>query len=210
MFYYERKLKKSGFELIVGCDEAGRGALAGPVVGCALVLRKNKFKNRISDSKILSPKQRLEAYKEISKNAYFGLGIVNERIIERLNIKRATVLAIENAIGDLMRLLKRKNISTKKTYILADGDLKLRIGFPYRSINSLDKKSLTCAAASIVAKVIRDRIMSIYDSIYPDYGFLKHKGYPTSRHILAIKKCGPCFIHRMTFTPHLWTRQTHI
>jgi len=201
MLYYERKIKRKRFNLIIGCDEVGRGAIAGPVVACALVLRKKKFKNRIADSKILSPSRRLNAFFEIIKNAYYGIGVISEKIIERLDIRKATILAIENAIEDLLRLLKRENFSTKKTYVLADGDLKLRIDFPYRSIKSLDKKSLSCASASIVAKVIRDRIMAIYDSIYPDYGFLNHKGYPTLKHLLSIKRFGPTPIHRMTFRP---------
>lgn len=208
--YYERRLREKGFSLIVGCDEVGRGAIAGPVVGCALVLRKKRFKNRIYDSKMLSPQKRLECYNEIIKNAYFGLGIISERIIERLNIRKATILAIENAIEDLTRLLKRLNISTKKIYILADGDLKIGTIFPYKSVKGLDRKSLTCASASIVAKVVRDRIMNIYDSIYPDYGFSDHKGYPTKRHILAIKRKGPSPIHRMTFFPLKTISTAHV
>ena len=201
MLYYERKLKNKGFDIIIGCDEAGRGAVAGPVVACALVLRKKRFKNKITDSKMLSPCQRSKAFDEIIKNAYYRIGVVSERIIEKLNIREATILAIENAVGDLMKLLKGLKISTKRIYILADGDLRLRVDSPYKSITGLDRKSLTCASASVVAKVIRDRLMAIYDSIYPDYSFLNHKGYLTLRHLSAIKRFGPSPIHRMTFTP---------
>lgn len=199
MLYYEKKAKKEGFSQIIGVDEVGRGALAGPVVAAAVLLKKKKFKNRIYDSKVLSPSQRLRAYDEITKNSYYGIGVINEKIVDTLGIREATTRAIENAIGDLIKALSRIRLLSKKVFILADGDLRLSIPYPYRSTYALDKKSLSCASASIVAKVIRDKIMAIYDSVYSDYDFLKNKGYGTKRHIQAIEKCGISPIHRRTF-----------
>ncbi len=201
MFYYERKLKKEDFSQIIGVDEVGRGALAGPVVAAAVLLKKKKFKNRIYDSKVLSPSQRLKAYDEITKNSYYGVGVINEEIIDRLGIREATSKAMENAVGDLIRVLNRMRLLSKKVFILTDGDLKLNIPYSYKSIYSLDKKSLSCASASIVAKIIRDKIMAIYDSVYSDYDFLKNKGYGTKKHIHTIKKYGISSIHRKTFRP---------
>ncbi len=201
MLYYEKKAKKEGFSQVIGVDEVGRGALAGPVVAAAVLLKKKKFKNRIYDSKALSPSQRLKAYDEIIKSSYYGIGVISEKIIDTLGIREATSKAMENAIGDLIRALNRIRLLSKKVFILTDGDLKLDIPYSYKSIYSLDKKSLSCASASIVAKVIRDKIMAIYDSVYSDYDFLKNKGYGTRKHIQAIKRYSVSSIHRRTFRP---------
>lgn len=197
MFYYENKLKSEGFDFIVGIDEAGRGPLAGPVVASAVVILENNFENRIDDSKKLSSLQRDKAYLEIVSKTVFGLGIVDEKIIDRINILQATRLAMKDAVTALLN--KTKSSLNKKIHLLIDGDIALDFDFPYTSIIKGDSKSKSIASASILAKVTRDKLMDEYDKIYPQYGFIQHKGYPTKRHKLAIKKFGFCNIHRTTF-----------
>jgi len=197
MLYYERKFRKIGYNLIIGVDEAGRGPLAGPVTAAAVALKSNRFKNRIDDSKKLSPSQRERAFKEITGKSVFGIGIINEDVIDRVNIAVASRMAMEEAISGLIGKLELNH--KKDICVLVDGNIKLNIDFPFTSIIKGDGKSKSIAAASIVAKVIRDRIMSLYDKFYPEYGFLKHKGYPTKEHRMALKKFGPSLIHRMSF-----------
>lgn len=192
MKYHETKAKSAGFQLVVGIDEVGRGPLAGPVVSCAINLKKYKFKNRIDDSKKLSENQRLCAFLELTADNDFGIGIVNERGIDQLNILQATRISMQNALADL---------GSEPDFALVDGEISLDVGIPYKKIIGGDSKSLSIAAASIVAKVIRDRIMYYYDRIYPKYGFRNHKGYGTREHFKAIKKYGPCPIHRLSFYP---------
>ncbi len=197
MLYYERKLKKKGFNLIIGVDEAGRGPLAGPVVAAATTLKTTRFKNRIDDSKKLTPHARELAFQELIGKSVFGFGIINERIIDSINIEQATRLAMKQAVQELIdKLNPRKK---KCIHILIDGNVKLDINFPHTNIIKGDSKSKSIASASILAKVMRDRIMSLYDRIYPRYGFLKHKGYPTKAHKTTLKKFGPSLIHRMSF-----------
>jgi ribonuclease HII len=196
-FYYEKKFRKKGFTLIIGVDEAGRGPLAGPVVAAAVVLKKEPFSNRIDDSKKLSPSQRERVFPEIIKKSEFGIGIVGEEIIDRINILEATRLAMKKAVAGL--LSKLKDNKKKRVQVLVDGDVRLRLKYPFANIIKGDAKSRSIAAASIIAKVTRDRIMSLYDKLYPEYGFLKHKGYPTQAHRLALKKFGPSVIHRKSF-----------
>lgn len=197
MLYYENKFKKRGYKLIIGIDEAGRGPLAGPVVAAAAALETTQFKNRIDDSKKLTPKQREDAYPEIILKSIFGIGIVDEKSIDRFNILVATRLAMEDALNTLVK--KIGNFSRERIHILIDGNIKLNTGLASTGIIAGDAKSKSIAAASILAKVTRDQIMSLYDQIYPQYGFLRHKGYPTLMHRAALKKFGPCFIHRMSF-----------
>lgn len=197
MLYYERKFIKLGFNLIIGVDEVGRGPLAGPVMAAAVSLRTVRFENRIDDSKKLSPSQREHAFGEIINKSVFGIGIINEKVIDRLNIAVATRMAMEKAISGLIDKLKPNH--RKRIHILVDGNIKLDIDLPFTNIIKGDSKSKSIACASILAKVIRDRIMSLYDRIYPQYGFLKHKGYPTKEHRTALKRFGPSLIHRTTF-----------
>ncbi|MEW6101001.1 MAG: ribonuclease HII [Candidatus Omnitrophota bacterium] len=197
MLYYERKLKKKGFNIIIGVDEAGRGPLAGPVVAAAVALRKYNFKNRIDDSKKLSATLREKAFSEIIQNSSFGLGIVNERVIDEINILRATRVAMEQAISFL--LAKLKNSGKRRLHIIVDGDVRLNACLPYTNIIRGDSRSKSIASASILAKVMRDRIMNLYDRVYPVYGFIRHKGYPTKEHRKALKRFGPCLIHRKSF-----------
>lgn len=192
MLYYERKLKKEGKRYIAGLDEAGRGPLAGPVVACAIILKEFKFENRIADSKALTRKRREKAYEEILEKAYVGIGVVSERAIDELNIFRATHRAMELAISDL-------NIDPD--YVLIDGITYPRIPHQKLALVDGESRSISIACASIVAKVTRDLIMIYYDALYPKYGFAQHKGYATKAHLRAIKKFGPCPIHRFTFSP---------
>jgi len=194
---FERKLQKSGVDLIIGVDEAGRGPLAGPVVAAAVVLPDRRFKSRIDDSKKLTAAERLRAFLEITQNSLFGIGIINEQLIDRLNILVATRLAMEKAVRAL--LSKIDNGIPENIHILIDGNIKLGIDHPSTSIIRGDSRSKSIASASIVAKVTRDRIMDVYDKVFPGYGFAVHKGYPTSAHRMLLKKIGPSLIHRRSF-----------
>lgn len=198
MLYYERKLKKRGYNLIIGVDEVGRGPLAGPVVAAAVTLKAHRFKNRIDDSKKLTLQSREKVFPEIINNSVFGVGVVNEKLIDRLNIQTATGMAMEQAIKALIEKLKPTR-EYRHIYILVDGNVRLHTPLAYKNIIRGDSKSKSIAAASILAKVIRDRLMSLYDRIYPQYGFIKHKGYGTKMHRLALKKFGPSLIHRTSF-----------
>ncbi|TRZ96459.1 ribonuclease HII [bacterium] len=196
-FYYERKLRKYGCDLIIGVDEVGRGPLAGPVVAAAVALSKQRFSNRIDDSKKLSPCLREKAFYEIIRNSLFGIGIVSEKVIDRLNILEATRIAMQQAVESL--LSKIDTVKSRHIHILVDGNIKFKTSLPLTSIIKGDAKSKSIASASIVAKVIRDRIMSLYDTLYPEYGFSKHKGYPTGLHRERLRKLGPSLIHRISF-----------
>lgn len=197
--YYENKFRKKGFDLVIGVDEAGRGPLAGPVVAAAVALKRSRFKNYIHDSKRLTSRQREDAFPEIIDKSFFGVAAVNEKIIDELNILVATRLAMEQAVSALIEKLKQRR-NKFRIHILVDGNIRLNIGFPYANIIKGDSKSRSIACASILAKVTRDRMMSLYNRIYPQYGFLQHKGYPTKAHRNALKKFGPSLIHRMSFS----------
>ena len=192
MLYYERSAKKKGFKNVAGVDEAGCGPWAGPVVAAAVILKKTKFKNKIDDSKRLSPRQRENAYKEILKNCYVGVGVIDSSVIDSLNILEARRIAMINAIMSLKK---------KPGYILVDGNIRLDIPVGFKNIIKGDSKSKSIAAASIVAKVTRDRMMGIYDKVYPGYGFFRHKGYGTSLHTKMLDKLGPSPIHRRSYKP---------
>jgi ribonuclease HII len=189
---HEKKAKRRGHKTIAGVDESGVGPLAGPVVAAAVILKGYKFESRIDDSKRLTPKKRLQAYKEILKNSVYSIAVVNHRIIDRINIYNATKLAMEKAVGKLR---------TKPDYVLVDGIIKLSIPHRGYSIKGGDRCCLSIACASIVAKVTRDRIMSRIHKTYPQYGFRKHKGYGTSIHFRALKMYGPSPAHRLSFEP---------
>ncbi|MFA5363462.1 MAG: ribonuclease HII [Candidatus Omnitrophota bacterium] len=197
MLYYEQKLTENGCDMVIGVDEAGRGPLAGPVVAAAVVLGKLVFENRIDDSKKLTARQRQEAYFEIIGNSVYGVGIMNEKVIDRVNILEATKLAMQQAVYMLVRRLGERRGA--KVHIIVDGNARFTADYPCTPIIRGDSKSKSIACASIVAKVIRDRIMDRYDSWFPQYGFARHKGYPTESHRQALKKFGPSAIHRLTF-----------
>lgn len=188
----ERKLNKEGYKLIAGVDEAGRGPLAGPVVASAVILKDTSFSCEINDSKKLSSRKREIAHKEILTKAVVGVGIVGEKAIDEMNIYRATIKAMQDAIADL---------GIRPDYVIVDGKMKLPARCPVKCIVKGDSKCLSIAAASIIAKVTRDRIMAGYHEEYPQYGFAKHKGYPTRAHKSALKTHGPSPIHRMSYAP---------
>jgi ribonuclease HII len=194
---YESKLKKQGFDLIIGVDEAGRGPLAGPVVAAAVLLKGFDFKQRIDDSKKLTPARRKDASFEIKSKSLYAIASVGHQRIDRINILQATILAMQKAIAKLVKQLRP--IELRRAFVLIDGNMRLKLGLPYQSIVGGDGKSLSIAAASILAKVHRDTIMDTYHKIYPQYGFIKHKGYPTQMHRRVLKARGPVAIHRKSF-----------
>ncbi|MFC1807812.1 ribonuclease HII [Candidatus Omnitrophota bacterium] len=190
LFAEEEIAWQNGFRLIAGIDEAGRGPLAGPVVAAAVILKDLNFGVRIDDSKKLTPAGRDKAFLQILDKAIIGIGIVFEDIIDKINIYRATLLAMERAV---------LNLSSHPDLLLIDGKMKLRIRCSQRSIVAGDSKSISIASASIVAKVTRDKLLSFYNSIFPEYGFKRHKGYGTRGHIDVLKSKGYSPIHRRTF-----------
>jgi len=197
--YYENTFKRKGYNLVIGVDEAGRGPLAGPVVAAAVLLNKNsRFQNRVDDSKKLTSLQRERVFGEITNKSVFGIGIIDEKIVDYFNILSATRMAMEQAISALID--KLNNLSKKQIHLLIDGDVKLNMDFPFTNIIKGDARSKSIACASILAKVTRDRIMSLYHNLFPEYGFFKHKGYPTKTHRVALKKFGPSAIHRTSFS----------
>ena len=192
----ERSLQKNGFRLIAGVDEAGRGPLAGPVVACAVIFPffSPLFDSaEIRDSKALTPRMREKKYWEILKYARVGVGVVSEKEIDRINILQASLLAMKKAILAL---------SSTPDVILIDGPHDVE-GLPVEqaAIIDGDKKSISVASASIIAKVTRDKMMEDYDLEFPQYGFWKHKGYPTAEHLSSLEKYGPSPIHRTSFRP---------
>jgi len=197
VLYYESKLRREGYNFIIGVDEVGRGCLAGPVVAAAVLLKEMRFRSRIDDSKKLTPLQRETAFPEIIGKSAFGVGIVGERVIDRLNIAVATRIAMERAVSILLEGFRPR--SGKRVCLMVDGTVKLKMRLPYINIIRGDSKSKSIACASILAKVTRDRIMSSYDEVYPEYGFRQHKGYPTMLHRRAVERFGPSRIHRLSF-----------
>ena len=197
LLHYERKLKNQGFNLIIGVDEACRGPLAGPVVAAAVWLKTPKIKNSIDDSKKLSALAREKAFTEIIRKSIFGIRVIDEKIIDRINILEATRLAMKEAVNSLIK--KVNGARTKRIFVLIDGNMSPQLSWSTLPIIKGDCKSQSIASASILAKVIRDRIMLRYDKIYPDYNFKKHKGYPTREHRDILKVIGPSLIHRKSF-----------
>ena len=188
----ENKLYEKNLQFICGIDEAGRGPLAGPVVVGAVILPKDSFIEGVNDSKKVSEKKREKLYETITSEAIaYSVGIVDHKKIDEINILNATKLAVKIAIEGLKQ---RPDMIMVDALNNMDTD-----GIPYMSIIKGDAKCYSIAAASIIAKVTRDRIMREWDSVYPAYGFAKHKGYGTASHIAAIKENGPCSIHRKTF-----------
>ncbi|MEW5766895.1 MAG: ribonuclease HII [bacterium] len=190
---YEREARQQGRRLIAGVDEAGRGPLAGPVVAAAVILPDDINLPTVNDSKKLTPRQRELAYQNILEVALdWGIGVVNEGRIDRINILQATYEGMREAIF---------NLKSPPEFILVDGRAIPGLSIPQRALINGDSLSLSIAAASVVAKVIRDHIMLNYDRVYPEYGFARHKGYGTKAHLEAVAKWGPCKIHRRSFAP---------
>ena len=191
MLSYEQKLWNSGKKFIVGIDEAGRGPLAGPVVAAAVVFPENIFIPGVNDSKKLSPLKRAMLFESIHEQAVaIGVGACDEKVIDEINILQATYRAMKQAIA---------NLAIQPEHVLVDGRLIPDLNLPQTAIIRGDAKCFSIAAASIIAKVTRDRMMVEYDRQFPQYGFAQHKGYPTRKHIEAIMKNGRCPIHRASF-----------
>ena len=188
----EKDLNLKGFNKICGIDEAGRGPLAGPVVVAAVVMPQDSFIEGVNDSKKVSEKKREKLYDEITSSAVaWAVAIIDQKEIDDINILNATKKGLTTALMEL---------SEKPDIILVDALTGIdTLGIPYQSIIKGDAKSYSIAAASIIAKVTRDRIMRQWDEIYPEYGFEKHKGYGTKAHIEVIKSNGICPIHRKSF-----------
>lgn len=197
MLGYERALKYKGFDLIIGVDEAGRGPLAGPVVAAAVLLDDFCFTNRIDDSKKLSCAGRKAAFFEIKSKSRYAIATVGHKKIDSINILQATILAMQKAITKLIKQLNPKEL--ERVFVIIDGNMRFKMDLPYRSIVKGDCKSLSIAAASILAKVRRDQIMEANHKIYPQYGFIRHKGYPTQMHRDVLNRIGPAAIHRKSF-----------
>ena len=192
---FEEKYKT--YTYIAGVDEVGRGPLAGPVVAACVILDKNKQILYLNDSKKLSEKKRESLYKEICESAVaYGIGVVSPARIDEINILNATYEAMRAAIS---------NLKLKPDILLNDAVHIPKVDIKQVSIIKGDAKSVSIAAASIVAKVSRDRLMVEYDSLYPEYKFAKNKGYGTKEHIAAIKEHGLCPIHRRSFVGNIVT-----
>ncbi len=191
---WERKLSRAGFSHLAGLDEAGRGPLAGPVVAAAVILKRPlPLEIGIKDSKKLSPKKRDKlVYPIFSSSLSIAIGICWHDEVDKINIHRASLLAMERAAG-------RLNVSPD--FLLIDGKFKIDSPVQQSALIGGDGLSISIAAASIIAKTARDRIMLSYERLYPGYGFSSHKGYGTKAHMEAIEELGPCPVHRRTFRP---------
>ena len=188
----EKELYNKGFEYICGIDEAGRGPLAGPVVVAGVIMPKDSMIEGVNDSKKVSEKKREKLYDVILDEAIsYSVAIIGQDVIDEINILNATKQGVTTVVEEL---------DVKPDLILVDALTHINTkGIPYDSIIKGDAKCYNIAAASIIAKVTRDRIMRQWDEIYPQYGFINHKGYGTAKHIAALKEYGPCPIHRRTF-----------
>ena len=195
MLSYERDAIDSGYEFIAGIDEAGRGPLAGPVVSAAVILPRQYYPEGLNDSKKLSPKVRERLYDRLTREAVaWGVGLCDSREIDEVNILNATIKSMELALGAL---------KPRPDYLLIDALTLKNADIPQKAIIKGDALSLSIAAASVIAKVTRDKMMLIYDKLYPGYGFAKHKGYGTGGHMECIRKMGLCPIHRVTFCKNI-------
>ena len=187
----EKDRISEGYTVICGTDEAGRGPLAGPVCAAAVILPTGLDLPGLNDSKKLTDKKRRELYDVIIREAVtYGVAFASETEIDEINILQATFLAMERAM---------QKLSPQPELALIDGNRAKDFGLPVRTIIKGDSLSASIAAASILAKVTRDRLMEEYDAQYPQYGFAVHKGYGTRRHYEALREFGPCPIHRQTF-----------
>lgn len=191
LLHYEKELYKEGFKLIAGTDEVGRGPLVGPVVAAAVILPKNYQLEGLNDSKKLSEKKRKDYYNILIKEAIsYGIGIVEAKVIDEINIYEASRKAMLEAIN---------NLSVKPDYVLSDA-----MPLPIKTSKSIihgDALSLSIAAASVIAKVTRDEMMYELDKKYPEYGFKNHKGYPTKKHLENIQKYGILDNYRFSYKP---------
>jgi len=195
-FDEEERLKAKGYRLVAGIDEVGRGPLAGPVVAAAVILpleERPSWLSRVRDSKQLTPTQRESIFDRVLESGIaFGVGVVSHEVIDKRGIAPATRLAMRHAIEQL---------STRPDYLLIDYMRLPGVRIPQKGVVDGDSICVSIAAASIVAKVTRDRLMVELDGQYPGYGLAQHKGYGTPEHLEALQRLGPCPIHRKTFEP---------
>ena len=191
----EKELYEKGFEYICGIDEAGRGPLAGPVVVAGVIMPKDSMIEGVNDSKKVSEKKREKLYDVILEEAIsYSVAIIGQDVIDEINILNATKDGVTKVV---------EGLDIKPNLILVDALTHINTkGIPYDSIIKGDAKCYNISCASIIAKVTMDRIMREWDEIYPQYGFINHKGYGTAKHIQALKEYGPCPIHRKTFIKH--------
>ena len=190
-FSFERAALAQGFASVCGIDEAGRGPWAGPVVAAAVILDPLAIPPGLDDSKKISAARREALFEPITKSSRIGIGISDTQRIDRDNILAATLWAMSEAWQQL----------GGADLALVDGNSAPKLACPVQTIIGGDAKSLSIAAASIIAKVTRDRLMAALDAAYPNYGFARHKGYGTAAHHAALKRHGPCPQHRMSFAP---------
>jgi len=191
LLFFERQTRSNGFQMVAGIDEAGRGPLAGPVVAAAVILPAGLRIKEVNDSKKLSPDTRERLFDVIMSQALsVGIGMGSPELIDRINILQATLYAMLEAVSQL---------APQPDYILIDGISSINSPIPQKTIKKGDSLSLSIAAASIIAKVTRDRLMRELDGIHPGYGFSGHKGYGSALHMDAIRRLGPSPVHRLTF-----------
>jgi len=188
---FEQRARRQGYHVVAGVDEAGRGPLAGPVVSAAVILPEDVDLDGLTDSKLLSPAARNEYFRLIGEQAVaVGIGVSRHEEIDRINILQATLCSMVRAVGRLRM---------PPDYLLIDGITPVPIAISQQTIKQGDLHSLSISAASVVAKVIRDRIMFAYDRVCPGYGFASHKGYSCASHKEAIARLGPSLCHRRSF-----------
>lgn len=191
-YAYEQRAYDKGYKVIAGCDEAGRGPMAGPLTVAACVFEEGFYDERINDSKQLSEKKREALFDLIIEKAKaYAIVMVDEKKVDELNVYEASRQGMIEAV---------KKLNIEVDYVLTDA-MPLKNEMAHEAIIKGDAKSISIAAASILAKVTRDRMMQEYDKQYPQYNFKKHKGYPTKEHKELLKRYGPCPIHRRSFTP---------
>lgn len=191
MVEFETQARANGFQRVAGVDEAGRGPLAGPIVAAAVVLAEPV--EGLDDSKRLSPGERERLFAVLHRGGHsIGVGVVDVETITATGIQAANYAAMLQAAAKL---------DPSPDFLLVDGFGIPGCSFPHQAIVKGDRRSLSIAAASVVAKVVRDRIMTTLDRLYPGYGFARHKGYATAEHLAALRRYGPCPVHRTTFAP---------
>ena len=191
LYHFERQARAAGYTFVAGIDEAGRGPLAGPVIAAAVILNPDAPVEGVNDSKKLTEQRRERLFELIMARALaVGVGQVDAATIDQINILQATRRAMLAAVQAL---------SASPDLLLIDGITTIASPLPQQTIKQGDSRSASIAAASIIAKVTRDRMMGAYDTLYPDYGLLRHKGYGSAVHLAALRQHGPCPIHRMTF-----------
>ena len=212
-FALEEAARELGYRIVIGVDEAGRGPLAGPVVAAAARYRSDslifppeadRYVRLIRDSKTLSEHQREDAYRWIVDHFETGVGMVDAEMIDRVNILQATFLALQQAVDEVLKkcVQESESMGNIPVRVLVDGNRAIpHVTYAQETIVRGDAQVVSIAAASIVAKVTRDRLMRVFDNTYPKYGFAQHKGYGTAKHLEALRQHGPCPIHRCSFAP---------